>query len=173
MLQDETRSVSVNDKSISINDKNASPAAETGSGEMGERVAVFVDRVANGVPPEDAARLAGYSDPVRVSQDLLRLPHIRKALAATFDGRLLSEAAPLAIQVALEILSSGDAPASIRGKMAIAVLDRIKDKAAAPAAGDGRGLGDLSAEELAAFVGRLEEAGAVVVPLDVTPRTPA
>lgn len=138
----------------------------------GERWAVFVDRVAAGTPPVDAARLAGYANPDETAQDLLRLPKVRKALAQSIEGRLLSEAAPLALRVALEILGDSGAAASIRGKMAVAILDRTKDK---EPEGPGTGnLANLSQAQLAAFVAQLEAQGAVVVPLDVTPvRTPA
>ena len=139
------------------------------SDDAGARLTVFVDRVARGMEPGDAARLAGFTDPDDTAADLLRLPNVRKALQDTLEGRLLSEAAPLAIKVALEILNDDKAPASIKGKMAVAVLDRVKGKEAAPGT-EGGSLAGLSQKALEQLVAQLEASGAVVIPRDVTPR---
>lgn len=148
----------------------STPGASGGRGlQIGEQLAVFVDRIAHGAEPGDAARLAGYDRPDATAVDLLRLPEVRKALASTIEGRLLSEHAPLALKVAAEILRDEKAPASIRGKMAVAVLDRVRDKGAEPGGG-AAGLANLTQGDLAALVERLESSGAVVVPRNVTPR---
>lgn len=147
----------------------ATTPPKTGTGVvLGEQLAVFVDAVARATPPTDAARLAGYADPETTALDLLRLPEVRKALSDTVEGRLLSEAAPLALRTTLDILNDKSAPASIRGKMAIAVLDRVKSRDSGQDDG-GKGLSGLSQGDLEGLVAQLERSGAVVVPRNVTP----
>lgn len=139
----------------------------------GNRWCIFIDRVCAGTSPRDAAALAGYANPEETAAQLLRLPAIRKALSDAIEGRLLSEAAPVAVHVALSILNDAEAPASIRGKMAVAILDRTRakpDAVAQDAPGSMSGLGQADLERL---VAQLQASGAVVVPVSVTPRSGA
>lgn len=134
--------------------------------------AAWVDAVTLGDDPVDAAKALGYANPRQVAAALLRMPNVRKALVAASEAYLVSRAAPLAMRVVEEILADKTAPASVRGKMAIAVLDRIRDKDE-KALGAGKTIGDMTVSELEAHVRKLEDLkGGALEMRDVTPRSP-
>lgn len=136
--------------------------------------AAFVEQVTLGVDAADAARALGYESPRRAAAQLLAHPDVRKALAAAVEARLLSQAAPMALNVVEQILADPSCPASIRGKMAIAVLDRVKIKADDDKVG-AKSLENMSLSELQQTIAQLEGAGVLAGQMrNVTPRdTPA
>jgi hypothetical protein len=130
---------------------------------------LFVEQIALGTSPTEAAKSLGWTDPGRTAAALLSMPLVRKALVAATEARLESRAAPMAAQVIEEILSDPDAPKAVRAKLAIAVLDRIRADKPKPNEG---GAPDraMNTEDLAALVERLETALLIPAPRDVTPR---
>lgn len=127
--------------------------------------AQFVQLVAGGASPEEAAAELDYPEPRQAAAAMMANPDIRKALVTATEARLLSEAAPLAMGVMLGVLKDPTCPASVRGKMAIAVYDRATKSQAEDAKRPNR-LEDLTIEELARLVGQLRGGEGLI---DVTP----
>jgi hypothetical protein len=131
--------------------------------------AIFVDDVALGADPVSSAKALGYPDPRATAAALLRMPVVRKALVAASEARLVSTAVPLALAVVESILRDEKASPAVRGKMAIAVLDRAREKEDKTAPG-AKAIGDMTVAELEAHVRQLQDTKARALDMrDVTP----
>jgi len=116
--------------------------------------ALFVDCLIARQAPEDAAKACGYDEPKRAGTLLMRHPTVRKALVAATQARLEGEAAPLALQVIMQVLGDPAAPGAVKAKLALGVLDRIQPPKDERPTGD-KPLGDLTLAELADEAARL------------------
>lgn len=130
------------------------------------KVALFVEKVAGGADPVTAAGEAGFSHPYGASQSLLRQVEVRKALVAATDARLLSEIAPLALDVIAKILRDDAAPASVKGKLALGALDRAAKVAVDPSKRE-KPLEEMTPAELAELVAKLDPATRAI---NITPQ---
>lgn len=101
-----------------------------------EQQAIFVvNYVANGGNRQQAAGVAGYSDPRTESYRLLNLPHIRDAIAAERERVLTCELACKALATMTDLLGE-DTPAQVRFQAARWVLEAT-----------GHGSGQMSVEQ--------------------------
>lgn len=133
--------------------------------------AVFVEAVAGGTDPTEAAKTQGYADPKRTGALLLRHPTVRKALIAASQAKLEWRGAQLAWEVIEEIMTDRAPQAkAVRAKMAMALLDRIQPpKEERPA--DDKPLGELTLTQLRAEVDRLRGSSPLPGEMrDVTPK---
>jgi hypothetical protein len=90
-------------------------------------------------------------------------------LVAASEARLVSTAVPLALAVVESILRDEKASPAVRGKMAIAVLDRAREKEDKTAPG-AKAIGDMTVAELEAHVRQLQDTKARALDMrDVTP----
>lgn len=88
--------------------------------------AAFVESVAVGMSPTEAAKRLGFERPASMASALMQLPDVRMALVAATEARLEGVLAPLAAQVAEEILLDDGAPKAVRAKLALGILDRVR-----------------------------------------------
>lgn len=86
-----------------------------------DQQALFVAKVARGVGPADAAELAGFVHDHGFA--LLRMVRIQGAIEAEIRRILYSEAAPLALKTAVDLLSD-KTPAATRAVAAKLILDK-------------------------------------------------
>jgi hypothetical protein len=142
---------------------------------VSERAAVFCQHVISGHPPPEAAKLAGYKNPVSTAQAMMAHPQIRRALREGAEGFLLSDLLPASLRVMGDLLADDDPKAAaVRGKLSVAIFDRAT-RAGPPGEDATRALAQLTTDQLAELVARgaaaqVQEANT----LDVTPRvTPA
>lgn len=135
----------------------------------------FVDLVALGHDPADAASSCGYATPKAAAAALLRHPQVRKALAASALARLEGVSLPLALDTVDEILRDKDAPKAVRAKLALGIVDRLIKKEGGDAAAGGStiNLADMNARQLENLVAQLAQSGVRPGEMrDVTPDKP-
>ncbi len=112
---------------------------------------VFVDAVATGADPVETAKALNLANPKRSAALLMRHPKVRAALVEASQAKLYTRGVQLAWDVIEEIMTDRCPKAkAVRGKMAIALLDRIdgpaaKDKGFSPGR---RPIGEMTLEEL-------------------------
>lgn len=138
------------------------------------RLAKFVREIIhNGKHPEQAAGEAGFT--YEEGYALLQAPRVKEALASAAANRLLSEMLPSALGVVDSILKDDKVAASVRGKLAVAIIDRAGlGKIGEDPSGNARkSLQEMSVAELSAMIEKLERAeDARASLIDVTPVTP-
>jgi hypothetical protein len=119
----------------------------------------FVGYVVEGIPPSEAAAAAGYAPAnagVQASQ-LMRKAHVQTALLVE-TRRRFAALAPVALEVLRKIMSDDTAPKGVRVDAAKAVLDRGGFPAlrTSEGSGGGRGLNEMTIDELREFVAKGE-----------------
>lgn len=129
------------------------------------RRAVFIDEIVRGLPPEKAARVAGYEPDT--ARRLLLAPAVRKALIAGAAARLEGQAVPAALTVIQRLLDDPATPAAVAAKLALGVLDRagVGAKSSEPA-NPRKDMEDMSQADLEAYIAQAQRVGLI---LDVTP----
>jgi len=135
------------------------------------RQLLFVEAVASGIPPAEAARSAGY---VGDAYSALKSPSVRQAISLAVQEILQLEGAPVALNLLLQTIRNEGAPIKIRVDCAKAILDRAGHTARqrAPDSGPGKDLNEMSTEELKSLVDRLEgELAERAQPLDAPDET--
>ena len=93
------------------------------SHDLTERMHDFAIRVSNGVPPTDAATLAGYKSPKVEAWRLLQLPKVQKFLKKARQNRIDGELAGLALSTLKDLLTDKETSAETRRKAAKDVLE--------------------------------------------------
>lgn len=146
-----------------------------------DRQQIFVQHAAQGLSAADAAKLAGYTDPVSSGWRTLALPHVQEAIRAEREI-LLVEIAGLAVKALRELVGPNNPPA-VRLRAAERSLDMAGHvaKPAAKALAD-KTMGEMTAAELREVMrqsrAEMEKAkqgqGALVSAeiIDVTPQKP-
>lgn len=123
--------------------------------------ALFVEGVVAGGSPADVAKSLNYAQPTPTSALLLRHPQVRKALVQATQARLEGEAGPLAVKVIMEVLSDDNAPAAVKAKLALGVMDRIQPPKDERPASD-KPLSSMTVSELAEEVARLRSQAGIL-----------
>lgn len=90
---------------------------------LDSRAAVFVEKVATGADPRDAAKLAGFADPARAAKSLLQRPAVQweihaRQMELDLALRLKSR------RVLSDLMDSPLVAATVKARIASGVLDR-------------------------------------------------
>lgn len=134
---------------------------------LNERQLEFVKLVSRGTPSDIAASEAGYTR--ETLYHLLRTPSVVAAIEWELRRLLLTEAAPLAYKVALDMLRSEGTGAPTRALLVKTILDRagIVPPAADKDPASGKQLNEMSTDELVGVVAqRTAEAARLEAELD-------
>jgi phage terminase small subunit len=117
----------------------------------------FVDElVSSGCTPTEAARRSGFSAPAQEAYRLMRKDHVVLAIRTLRERMISGHAANVAINTLVEIMTDKTAPASARVSAARTVCEAAGDFDRASRIGQERAMGDMTADELIQFIGRLD-----------------
>lgn len=126
-----------------------------------EQQAAFVRHmVRTGCTPTEAAREAGYAQPEQRAYELVRKPHVAAAIRDERERRV-SDLANVALGTLNAVMTDQKAPAAARVAACRTVLELTGDLARGRQVADdsdGRGLSDLTADELTAMAQQLNAA---------------
>lgn len=116
----------------------------------------FVEALASTGNRQFALKAAGYKGENNAAQVANR-PQVQAAIIATQVARLTDEALPLAVQTVVSVMKNEKAPAAARIQAAREVFNRVLPSEKGP---EGKEPHEMTPEELAAAIDRLESAAA-------------
>ena len=126
------------------------------SGALTAQEQSFVEALANSGDPAYAFKAAGYKGARNLSI-VLRRPAIQAAVIQAQQARLVNEALPTAVATILDIMRNPKAPAAARVQAAKLTFDRVLPQ---HLDGSGREPHEMTPEELAAAIDKLESIAA-------------
>ena len=137
---------------------------------ISEQQQAFIDYlVKQNKNPTESARLAGYKHPKQSAYILTRNPNIIHAIRLSRQTLYQTDLANLAVETLRSVMLDPDCPGSAKVSASRTVLelsgDLSKDRS-----GDleGKNLGEMTTEELARVIGKLEEEKSSIAK-DITP----
>ena len=114
----------------------------------------FIDSIVNGSCQTDAARMAEYAFPAQAAHYLVRQSHIQAEIRRRLERRLITEAAPLALNALISVASNERVSPAARVSAANSLMDRsgIVAAVAAKAPPSDKPIADMGLPELDAFI---------------------